>query len=60
MGSNASTSTTAAADVAVKRQPAISDYALRTPAFNKLAGRRVVLASASPRRREILASVVSR
>ncbi|PWN89856.1 Maf-like protein [Acaromyces ingoldii] len=39
------------------RAAAVSEDALRIPAFNKLAGRRVVLASASPRRREILASV---
>ncbi|EJU04996.1 Maf/Ham1 [Dacryopinax primogenitus] len=32
----------------------VLDHALRTPAFIKLAGKRVVLASNSPRRREIL------
>ncbi|KZP00484.1 Maf-like protein [Calocera viscosa TUFC12733] len=32
----------------------VLDHALRTPAFVKLAGKRVVLASNSPRRREIL------
>ncbi|PWN30913.1 Maf-like protein [Jaminaea rosea] len=35
----------------------ISDDALRIPALDKLRGRRVILASSSPRRKEILASV---
>ncbi|KAK0536219.1 hypothetical protein OC842_002048 [Tilletia horrida] len=39
------------------RESAVSDDALRIPALNKLASKRVVLASASPRRKEILASI---
>lgn len=41
------------------RPDPVTAFALNTPLFNKLAGKRVVLASSSPRRREILASVVS-
>lgn len=44
---------------AAKRPDPVTPLALNTPLFNKLAGKRVVLASSSPRRREILASVVS-
>lgn len=38
-------------------QPTVSPWALDSPAFTSLRDRRVVLASSSPRRREILASV---
>ncbi|KAI0319064.1 Maf/Ham1 [Amylostereum chailletii] len=37
-----------------KRQAAVMSHALRIPGLNKLAGKRVVLASGSPRRKEIL------
>lgn len=33
---------------------AVLPHALAIPAFNKLAGKRIILASASPRRKEIL------
>lgn len=36
----------------------VSAHALSIPAFNKLAGKRIVLASASPRRKEILKTFV--
>ncbi|SPC60917.1 related to Maf-like protein C3G6.03c [Ustilago sp. UG-2017b] len=39
------------------RPDPVTPFALNTPLFNKLAGKRVVLASSSPRRREILATV---
>ncbi|KAN0060639.1 hypothetical protein ACQY0O_007297 [Thecaphora frezii] len=39
------------------RADPVSDFALVYPVFTKLSGKRVVLASASPRRKEILASV---
>lgn len=55
MGGSSSTPTASLA----KRSAAVSDTALDTPAFKALRGRRVVLASSSPRRRDILASVVS-
>lgn len=42
-----------------KRSDPVTSFALATPLFNKLAGKRVVLASSSPRRKDILASVVS-
>lgn len=41
-----------------KRQPAVMAHALKIPGLNKLAGKRVVLASASPRRKEILQTMV--
>ena len=37
----------------------ILDHALKIPAITKLAGKRVVLASSSPRRKEILQTFVS-
>ncbi|KAI0029422.1 Maf/Ham1 [Vararia minispora EC-137] len=37
-----------------KREPVVMSHALKIPGVNKLAGKRVVLASASPRRREVL------
>ncbi|ETW82732.1 hypothetical protein HETIRDRAFT_126207 [Heterobasidion irregulare TC 32-1] len=40
--------------MAPKREPAVLPHALRVPGLTKLTGKRVVLASASPRRREIL------
>jgi len=36
------------------RQPAVLSHALKIPGVNKLAGKRLVLASASPRRKDIL------
>ena len=42
------------------RSDPVTPFALDTPLFNVLAGKRVVLASSSPRRKQILASVVSR
>lgn len=41
------------------RPDPVTPFALNTPLFNVLAGKRVVLASSSPRRKQILASVVS-
>ncbi|PWZ03146.1 hypothetical protein BCV70DRAFT_214612 [Testicularia cyperi] len=40
-----------------QRPDPVTSFALNTPLFNKLGGRRVVLASSSPRRQEILASI---
>lgn len=40
------------------RPDPVTPFALNTPLFNVLAGKRVVLASSSPRRKQILASVV--
>lgn len=45
--------------MAVDRPNVVLDKALRLPAFEKLKGRRVVLASGSPRRKEILETAVS-
>ena len=45
--------------MAPKREPAVLPHALRVPGLTKLTGKRVVLASASPRRREILRTFVS-
>ena len=45
--------------MAQKREPAVLPHALRVPGLTKLSGKRVVLASASPRRREILRTFVS-
>ena len=45
--------------MAPKREPAVLLHALRVPGLTKLTGKRVVLASASPRRREILRTFVS-
>jgi len=53
MGSSSSTSHSALPT----REPVVADDALRIPALNKLASKRVVLASASPRRKAILASI---
>ncbi|EST06250.1 Maf-like protein [Kalmanozyma brasiliensis GHG001] len=39
------------------RPDPVTPFALATPLFNKLAGKRVILASSSPRRKDILASV---
>lgn len=44
---------------AVSRPEAISSMALKSPAFEALKGKRVILASSSPRRKQILESVVS-
>lgn len=45
--------------MAVHRSSAILPSALRLPVFEKLKGRRIVLASASPRRKDILETAVS-
>lgn len=50
---------TAATMSQTKRPDPVTSFALNTPLFNKLAGKRVILASSSPRRKDILASVVS-
>ncbi|PWN47735.1 Maf/Ham1 [Violaceomyces palustris] len=55
MGSSASSSSSN--NLADQRPDPVSDYALKIPAFTKLSGKRVILASNSPRRKEILASV---
>ncbi|KAE8213725.1 hypothetical protein CF327_g2774 [Tilletia walkeri] len=39
------------------RESPVSDDALRIPALNKLASKRVILASSSPRRKQILATI---
>lgn len=41
-----------------KKKNPVLNHALQTPSIKKLAGKRVVLASASPRRREILRTFV--
>ncbi|CED82544.1 Predicted nucleic acid-binding protein ASMTL [Phaffia rhodozyma] len=43
--------------VALPKHQAVLPHALALPAFNKMANKRVVLASASPRRKEILQSL---
>lgn len=45
--------------MAVDRPDVVLNKALRLPAFEKLKGRRVVLASGSPRRKDILETAVS-
>lgn len=40
--------------MAPKHPPVVLPHALHIPGINKLAGKRVILASASPRRKEIL------
>ncbi|CAO1636228.1 unnamed protein product [Sympodiomycopsis kandeliae] len=52
MGSGSSTH-----DKLASRPDAISDDALKSPAFEALRGKRVILASSSPRRKQILESV---
>jgi hypothetical protein len=42
-----------------QRKSVITGGALELPIFKKLAGRRVILASSSPRRKDILAKLVS-
>ena len=44
--------------VALPAHNCVLPHALRTPALEKLVGKRVVLASNSPRRREILTTFV--
>lgn len=41
-----------------KRAPAVMSHALKVPGLNKLHGKRVILASASPRRKQILETFV--
>lgn len=44
--------------MAPKHPPVVLPHALHIPGINKLAGKRVVLASGSPRRKEILQTFV--
>ena len=45
--------------VALPKHNCVQDHALKTPAVKKLVGKRVILASNSPRRKDILKTFVS-